>query len=297
MASTLDLAAAEELFRKPPDEVVEVEGDAGMAVRRVGSGPDVLFVHGWPMSGATWRTLLPHLVDHVTCHVVDLPGAGSSRFHRGSTISLRTHVASLRRLAERTGLDDVAVVGHDSGGMMARHAFAGDPRVRSFGLVATEQPQGLSWRFRAFLLPAMATPRFGDVLGWVAGRPRLRANPFVLGDSFQDRSLLDGTFDEFGLAPLRDDAEKRWAAGQAISSFDTAMIHELGEVHARIDVPVQLVWGEHDPFFPVAWAREMLDTFAGDARLHVVPDAKLFVHEERPAEVAEALLPTLVGSA
>ena len=60
-------------------------------------------------------------------------------------------------------------------------------------------------------------------------------------------------------------------------------------------MPVQLVWGEGDPFFPLAWAREMVDTFA-DARLHVVAEAKLFAHEERPAEVAEAILPTLLGT-
>ena len=60
-------------------------------------------------------------------------------------------------------------------------------------------------------------------------------------------------------------------------------------------MPVQLVWGEDDPFFPVAQAREMVATFP-NARLHVVPNSKLFVHEERPQEVAEAMLPTLLGT-
>ncbi len=38
----------------------------------------------------------------------------------------------------------------------------------------------------------------------------------------------------------------------------------------------------------------MVDTFP-NAKLTVVADAGLFAHEERPAEVAEALLPTLTG--
>jgi pimeloyl-ACP methyl ester carboxylesterase len=38
----------------------------------------------------------------------------------------------------------------------------------------------------------------------------------------------------------------------------------------------------------------MVSTFP-DARLHVVKNAKLFSHEERPAEVAEAILPALLG--
>lgn len=58
-------------------------------------------------------------------------------------------------------------------------------------------------------------------------------------------------------------------------------------------MPVQLVWGQDDPFFPVERAREMVATFP-DARLHVVPNAKLFCHEEKPAEVAEAMLSTLL---
>ena len=40
-------------------------------------------------------------------------------------------------------------------------------------------------------------------------------------------------------------------------------------LHQRIDVPVQLVWGEHDKFFPVDWAQEMVGTFP-DARLEVI---------------------------
>ena len=39
----------------------------------------------------------------------------------------------------------------------------------------------------------------------------------------------------------------------------------------------------------------MVDTFP-DARLEVVKGAGLFSHEERPADVAQALLPVLVGT-
>ena len=65
-------------------------------------------------------------------------------------------------------------------------------------------------------------------------------------------------------------------------------------MHRRIDVPVQLVWGDHDPFFPVERATDMVDTFP-NADLRVIEGAGLFAHEERPAEVAQALLPALTG--
>jgi pimeloyl-ACP methyl ester carboxylesterase len=284
--------AAADLFRREPDRLLDV-GAGEVAVRTVGTGPDVLFVHGFPVSGATFRTLLPHLADHVTCHVIDFPGAGSSRFGPSTPISIEQHVRTVRRVVDLLDFEDLAVVGHDSGGMIARHALAGDDRVRAFGLVNTEQPQGLTMRFRSFLW-AGHLPGFGAGLRWAVGRPAVGRNPLVLGGAFVDRSLLDGEFDEFFLRPLVEVPARLDAALRLLDSFDVRYIRELGGVHRRIEVPVQLVWGERDPFFPVRRAREMVGTFP-DARLAVVPGAALFSHEERPAEVARALLPGLVG--
>ena len=290
--TTLTAAGAADLFRREPDRFLDV-GAGEVAYRRVGSGPDVLFVHGWPVSGATFRTLLPHLAEHVTCHVIDLPGAGSSRFTADTTITVDTHIQSVRRMLDLLELNDVAVVGHDSGGLIARHAVAGDTRLRAMGLINTEQPHGLSWRFKSFIA-IRHLPGVGGALGWVCGQRRLRRNPLVFGAAFADASLLDGEFDEFFLKPLHDLPARRDAAVRLLRSFDVQHVRDLAAVHGRIGVPVQLVWGEKDPFFPLAWAREMVGTFA-DARLTVVEGAGLFSHEERPAEVAAALLPTLVA--
>lgn len=288
--STLTPAAAADLFRRDPDGFLDV-GAGEVAYRRVGSGPDVLFIHGWPVSGATFRTLLPHLVDRVTCHLIDLPGAGSSRFTADTALTVDQHITSVRRVLDLLGLDEVAVVGHDSGGLIARHAMAGDPRLRAMGLINTEQPRGLSWRFKQFVA-ARRVPGMGAALGWVAGQRRLRRNRFILGDAFADSSLLDGEFDEFFLRPLHTSPARRDAAVRILRSFDVQHVRDLAEVHQRIDAPVQLVWGDQDPFFPLEWAREMVGTFP-DARLEVVEGAGLFAHEERPTEVARALLPVL----
>lgn len=289
---TLTAADAADLFRRDPDRFLDV-GEGEVAYRRVGSGPDVLFVHGWPVSGATFRTLLPDLADHVTCHVIDLPGTGSSRFDERTTLTIDQHIESVRRVVDLLGLGSYAAVGHDSGGLIARHALAGDPNLRAMGLIDTEQPQGLTWRFKTFLA-ARHTPGFGAMFGWTLGRPWLARNPLVLGGAFVDTSLLEGEFDEFFIRPLHEIPARRDAAVSLLRSFDQQSVHDLGEVHRRIDVPVQLVWGDRDPFFPVQRAREMVDTFP-DAQLAVVERARVFSHEERPAEVAAALLPVLTA--
>lgn len=280
--------AAADIFRTPPTRMLDL-GDRRVAIRSVGSGPDVLFVLGWPVSGATWRKLLPFLVDHLTCHVIDLPGNGSSPMPTGP-MTIAQHVDTVRRTVDLLGLDDVAVVGHDSGGLICRHALAGDPRVRAWGLIDTE-PSKVGWRFTSFLA-LRKLPGLVAGLRRVAGTPRVARMRAVFGDAFADRSLMAGEFTEFFLDPLAREPGRCEGAVEVLRSFDPSLIAALPDLHRRIAVPVQMVWGERDVFFPVAEARRMAGEFP-NARIRVVPDAGLFVHEERPEAVAEVLVPAL----
>lgn len=292
--TTLTDDAASNLFRTEPDQYLDMgPGKGEVAVRTVGSGPDVLFVHGWPVHGATFRRLLPHLVEHVTCHVIDLPGAGSSRYDTSTDLSISNHIASVRRSVDLLGLDNVAVVGHDSGGLIARHAMTGDDRLRAMGLINTEPSGGVGWRFRSFIA-GRRIPGIGGALGWVAGKPKLRRNKFVLGDAFADRSHLDGEFDEFFLRRLHSDAEYRTSMVRILKSFEIDDVNRLAGIQQGVLCPVRLVWGDQDRFFPIEAARKMVDDFP-NADLVEIPGAGLFSHEEAPAEVAAALLPILTG--
>ncbi len=281
-----------DLFRSPPTRLVDV-GHGAVAVRSVGEGPDVLFVHGWPMNGATFRGLLPHLVPHARCHVLDLVGAGASRFDRMSRLDLRSHAASVRRVVDELGLDDVAVVGHDSGGLVARLALAGDPRVRAWGLVETELPPTPNWRFRAFFVPRRL-PGLEAVLGRALSTRRLRRSRFVLGAAYEDLAAVDAEVDELVLGPLATEPLRRWAVAELLREFDLRLFDELPRLHRDITVPVQMVWGGADVFFPVAQARATLPGFGGPAGLLVVDGGRVFVHEEHPRTVAEALRPTVL---
>lgn len=46
-----------------------------------GSGPDLVLVHGWGLSGAVWQGLVPLLEPHFRLHLLDLPGFGHSHQH------------------------------------------------------------------------------------------------------------------------------------------------------------------------------------------------------------------------
>ena len=291
---TLTASDAADLFRHDPDRFLDV-GEGEVAYRRVGTGPDVLFVHGWPVSGATFRTLLPHLVDHVTCHVIDLPGTGSSRFDAGTRLTIDQHIESVRRSIDRLG---------------ARRRRRGRPRQRRHDRPSRRRrrppPPGHGPdRHRAeprAELALQAVPRRSEAAR-LRRRPRLgRRAAAAAPEPVRPRrrlrrpGLLDGEFDEFFLAPLHDRPERLDAGHpRCCAASTTSMVTDLGAIHRRIDVPVRLVWGDQDPFFPLAWAEEMVGTFP-DADLEVVRGAALFAHEERPAEVAAALLPVLTGT-
>jgi haloalkane dehalogenase len=60
-------------------------GTARLVYRRFGSGPPLLLVHGFPLSGFTWRKVLPALAERYTCYVPDLPGMGESGWTDATT--------------------------------------------------------------------------------------------------------------------------------------------------------------------------------------------------------------------
>lgn len=48
-------------------------------VEVIGTGPNLVLIHGWGMSGAVWHPLVKNLSKLFTLHIVDLPGMGLSR--------------------------------------------------------------------------------------------------------------------------------------------------------------------------------------------------------------------------
>ena len=48
-------------------------------IETTGSGPSLVLLHGWGMSGAVWQPIVKSLSKSFTLHIVDLPGMGFSR--------------------------------------------------------------------------------------------------------------------------------------------------------------------------------------------------------------------------
>src|SRR5262245_45721707 len=69
-------------------------GHGRLASWRFGRGPDVVFVHGWPLHSATFRRLVPELARSFTLHLLDLPGTAHSEWD--GPIDFSSHAVTLR---------------------------------------------------------------------------------------------------------------------------------------------------------------------------------------------------------
>lgn len=250
---------------------------------RTGRGPDLLFIHGWPLHSATFRRLTPLLAGDYTCHLIDLPGAGRTRSGLGAGVSIRDHVTVLRATANALGLSRYALLAHDSGGLSARHLAAADPRVCALVLGNTELP-GLQPAAITSLCGLSRVPRGADLFRKLMSNPKRRHDAF--GNTVESQPLYAGEFSRLFIDPLFGSPD---ATRRALGMFPgyLSMCRELPSIHARIAAPALLIWGEADTFFPLAGARNMQPQFHGGAQLETIPGGKLFVHEDHPETFAE----------
>ena len=268
--------------------------DATLAVRRFGSGPPLLFVHGFPVHGATWRWLLPALAERFECVVVDLPGLGDSEWSDATELRFSSHARRLRSLASELGLERIGVIAQDTGATVARHlALLAPDRVARLALFNTEIP-GHRPPWIPLYQRLSGVPGAGAVF-----RTLLRSQTFVrsgLGfrEFYSNRRLFD---DRERLAPYVDplvssarrmDGMLRYLGGLTWDEVDV-----LRTRHAELAMPVLFLWGEDDRTFPVELAEAMAPQLGGPTRFVRIPHASLMPHEERPDFVLERLIPFL----
>lgn len=110
----------------------------GIAIRRWGSGPPIVCVHGAPGTGADFEALAALLARSYTVIAPDLPGYGDTPLAAGPAPSPGARSELLLELIDALGLGPVILVGHSFGGVIALGAAARAPqRVRGLVLLAS----------------------------------------------------------------------------------------------------------------------------------------------------------------
>ena len=104
--------------------------------------PAVILLHGFPESHRTWREVVPRLEDTFRLIMPDQRGfAGSDRPQDMAEYAADKLIDDIFALAEATGVEDFALVGHDWGGAIAwPAAFRNDPRLTKLAIVNAPHP-------------------------------------------------------------------------------------------------------------------------------------------------------------
>src|SRR6202045_4734470 len=100
-----------------------------------GSGPVALFVHGVVLNKHLWRHQLAGLSELRRCIAVDLLAHGDTEIAPDQNVSVTANAQMLKEVLDALQLDQVDLVGNDSGGGIAQIFAALNPqRVRTLTL-------------------------------------------------------------------------------------------------------------------------------------------------------------------
>ncbi len=271
-------------------------GSSKLAYRKTGEGPDVVLIHGWPLHRETWRDIVSRLANY-TCHLIDLPGTGATITPASTDVSLMGHIDAMVAAIEQLDLDNVVLVGQDSGGLIARYVTARIPE-RVSALVVTGSEIPFSWPAAITRLQlASRLPGSAGLTMRLMNSPRLARSKLLFGGAFWNRDLLEGEFRTKVLDQTFRDREAVRRQLDVLVTFKKKLIDGLAEIHPKITCPTLFVWGEGDPFFPVEKAREMAEQFGGPTRFEVIEKARLLVHEEHPEQFASLCADFIAESA
>jgi 3-oxoadipate enol-lactonase len=278
--------AASQVRRKPrpvplPGTMRVIDGETIHYIDR-GSGPAIVFIHGFGGNTGSWRFALEHFGTNHRVVALDLPGFGWSS--RDATLALghEDHASRVVRLMDELGIEQATLVGHSMGGGIAlRTAVRNPERVNGLVLVGSVDPNGeATWQRAERRMWGL------NLMGPMMERnPRLISR--VVGSGLRqmsfDPSWVDASVVKLYVQPLLQPGTAKCLVRLAHCASADPRI-DLSGIH----VPTLLVCGAADTAMPMAISESIRAGMAG-ARLEVLEKAGHLVAEEQP-EVFHAMV-------
>jgi pimeloyl-ACP methyl ester carboxylesterase len=263
-----------------------------------GEGTPLLLLHGFPETRLCWREVAPRLAGNFRVVCPDLPGYGeSARLGRGPECYAKSALAThLIALMSELGHDRFAVIGHDRGGLVAFRAALDHPdKVTHLGVLdilptvdnwnALQGPGGV-FAFHLYLLaqPSDLPERL------IAADPDIFFGHFFDTWTKQPDAIPADVRARYLAAVRRPEAIQAICDDYRASAFiDGAQDQHDQQAGRTLTMPVLAAWqdpGDLDlPFDP----QQIWSSWAPDLRTRILQCGH-FLPEERPAEVAEAIL-------
>lgn len=260
------------------DQFASSSGD--IAFGEVGSGPDVVLVHGTPTSHIIWEGVVARLQDRYRFHLLDLPGYGRSAKFEGQEVRLRSLARALAEWVGSRELDRPVLVGHDFGAAAVLGAHLVEDLATS-GICVIDGVVLSPWGTTFSRHVKEHEETFAAVPGYVH-EATLRAH---LATAFA-RTPEPDTIDRL-IEPWLDDTGQR-AYYRQVGQFDYEYTDRLEDLYPTMEVPTLILWGEEDTWVEIDVGRR-LQKLIPDARMSELTDAGHFGMLEVPGQVSKHL--------
>jgi pimeloyl-ACP methyl ester carboxylesterase len=249
-------------------------------------GRPVVFVHGYAMGRSLWGPLGQRLASRgFLCIAPTWPlGAHAHPMRKDAELTIESIAAMVGELLDELSLENVVLVGNDTGGTIAQVVATTTP-ARLGKLVLTSCDA-----FEHFpppiLKPLIAAARFAPAY-WLALQP-LRTS---LGRARAYGALAHADIDPLvrhwlkpalGNRSVRDDLRRLTASLNQQTTLTAAARLP------RFTKPALIAWSAEDAFFPLEDGRRLAAVLPC-ARLEVIDDARTFSMIDQPDQLAELI--------
>lgn len=268
-------------------QVKEVQLEQGtIRYRERGEGRPIVFVHGFLVNGDLWRKVAPLLSDDFRCIVPDWP-LGSHELPMPADADLSPYgIARLiADFIEELDLEDVVIVGNDSGGAISQILVTNHPE-RIGALVLT--PCDAFEKFPPFpynLLGPIAKVPGAPTLVWNSMRSklgRLVAFRLLTRTGYDDEIVKSWVRPGLKNKAIRRDGAKFGSGMDPKITMATAVKLE------SLAIPTLITWARDCTFFKFSLA-ERLAAAIPDSRIVEIPDSLTFLPEDQPEALALAI--------
>jgi pimeloyl-ACP methyl ester carboxylesterase len=257
-----------------------MEGGRRLRVARLGSGPPLVLLHGYPDNLQIWSELAPRIAEQFEVTAFDWPGMGYSDAWPGGASPFQM-ANRLLALLDRWEIQRATLVGIDMGGQPAL-VFAAQHPERTDGLIVMNSlamwDEVTSWEIallRRFQLNRLIIRHFPRIVFSRAERTFLPPGVSLPPELRSD--LWDG----FKRAEVRKYISRMCAGYQAT-------LPRLPQLYANIKCRTLILWGENDKHFPSAHGDRLHQVISG-SRLSIVPQAEHWMVWYLAEKVAAAI--------
>ncbi len=257
-------------------------------VYEIGTGPDLLLLHGAGASAHSFRHLIPELPGY-RCLVPDLPGQGFTRAGNNGRLGIDPMAEDLARLIDHEGWRPRIIIGHSAGAALALRLST---LTQLQGVIGINAALGSFEGAAGVLFPLLAR-----VLSVTPFVPRFVSR--LWGNAPTVRRLLASTGskpDDAGLsqyiALVQDAAHVDGTLGMMAQWKLDALMADA----ARLTTPTLLIATTGDKVVPARVSRDAA-ALMPHATCRELPKLGHLAHEEEAAKVADVIKDWLAAQA